>query len=136
MGDSESEYKVSSYNSSELKNLQLHDLWRCANTACINGLYDRWNTYLDLIFGELVGDIILDKKGNCKEDGDYNGFNKRLKETGSLKIGDIKGFKSNKNTNRDVQYNILQEKHIWLKRLQTKLNRGTRFKDEFEDDFD
>jgi hypothetical protein len=135
MGEQTSEegYKISSYNSSELKNIYLHELWKSAGNAMVAGLYEKWNSYLDLIFGELIGDIT---DGGENEYKIYNNLIINLNTTGSLKISEIRGFNKVTNGNKDSQYRILFSKHVWLKQLQTKLNRGTKFKDEFEDSID
>jgi len=126
-------FNISKYNSAVLKNFYLDELWKSAVKNCTQGKYDKWNAYLDMIWGELAGD--LDEK--AVEFTKFNRFIMELGATGNLTPPVILGFNiKESNEKKAKQYLILLNKHLWLKKLQNRLGRGTAYKDEFEDDFE
>ena len=130
----EQTYKTSKYNSAQLINIEIHETWKKAKGFAILGMYHSWNVILDMVWADLAADLDETAEENMK----YNEFTKRLAETGTLEAPKILAFNAEKaNMNKTArQFSILLEKHIWLKRLQNKLGKGTAYRDEFEDDIE
>ena len=49
--------KISKFNSANLINFRINNLWIDANNHSRAGLYNKWNSDLDCIWDELVGDV-------------------------------------------------------------------------------
>jgi hypothetical protein len=133
--DAESDIMKSRFHSGLFMTLTLNRLWKDCQDHCRAGVYHKWNADLDMLWGELGGDV----KPNSEEEKQYLEFNKRLAEVGSLRPPIVKGFDMlpmDYSTRKAKQYEILMEKHLWLKRLQNFQGKGTAYKDGMEDDFD
>ena len=143
--------QLSKYNTAFFINERLHNLWTDANNHSRQGMFNKWNLDLDAIWRELARDFRFKKekgkKSNDKEkeeDTDFkifekkfNIFNEELSNFGMLKNSDnLLGFKKIKIediTNRNKQYEILNNKELFLKRLENYLGKGTKFQDSEED---
>lgn len=130
----ESALKISRINSAQFMNIALHELWKEARNHSRAGLFNKWNQDLDMIWGELGGD--LEEKD--KKFQEYKEINDGLHQLGSLSSPEIQGFKSRAINPelRGKQYVLLLKKHLWLKKLQNELGKGTAYKDPFEYDFE
>lgn len=93
-----------------------------------------WNADLDRLWVELAGDL-TDPKTRTRHTREYIKFARQLFQAGPLAKKEIKGFKENK-VDITKHYLILQNKEIWLRNLQNDLGKGTKWKDEGEDDWD
>ncbi|KKM99400.1 hypothetical protein LCGC14_1148320 [marine sediment metagenome] len=60
--------RLSKINSAGLINMRINNIWIEVNKAAVSGNYLHWNSQLDRIWCELVGDI---KKGKEDKDGKY-----------------------------------------------------------------
>ena len=126
------EQKTSKINAAGLINSTLEKLWNECYTAMAAGDYLKWNTKLDAIWSILGGD--------CAERSDpdkkIKKMNIKIYDTGSLnpKIG--QGFNKKPNPNNAVQYHLLLNKNLFLRRLQNSQGKGTAYENEDEDDWD
>ncbi len=130
------EVLISKHSSGVSIIIRINGLWIDANIASCAGLYSKWNTKLDVIWRELARDILEDeykakKMAFDKFDGDLVKVGP-FKDTGSdtFEDADTEDIK-----NRSKQYRILNDKELYLKRLENKLGKGTTFHDGEEDDF-
>lgn len=151
MYEQESEgQKVSKYNSGVNIQIRLDKLWSDSHNHCRSGLFKKWNSDLDCIWIELAGDIkykedIKDSKKEIKKDFEYNkykeifdAFDIELIKHGNFEDEIPDGFQvisKEQIKKRSEQYKILMEKSLFLKRLEKKLGKGTKWDDEDEDDF-
>lgn len=120
--------KVSLFNGGISEIYRLDFLWKDAHTHSRAGLLEKWNWDLDRVWCELAGDIPL---GDDRE--------KQFKEMNS-KLAQIKQdlFKRKidlMNYNEKM-YTQLMDKEIFLRRLQQKLGKGSKFVDDDEDDWE
>lgn len=115
MDNKESNSKVSKYNAAIAELYRLDNLWQSANYNARCGKLTQWNWDLDAIWRELGGDA---KKEDLIK---FYQYNKLL----------IKYKKS-----RALIYHVLEKKHIFLKKLQNKQNKGTAYADTVEDYLD
>lgn len=124
---------VSDYNAAALINQRIQNSWTVIIKYRREGKFHLWNNELDSIWGELSGDL--------EEKKDYPEWEAKLKEyDGKLaKLGNIIdnfGFNNpteEAKTNRILQYYILQEKHLFVKRLEKYLGKGTKFREGSDD---
>lgn len=126
------EEKVSKFNSAGLINATLEKLWGESYSAMASGDYRKWNVKLDSIWAILGGDVDKDSP----TDKEFRRISKELYETGSFagKVGT--GFKKIENPNNSLQYHLLLEKALFLRRLQNKQGKGTAYADGDEDDWE
>lgn len=142
--------KVSKYNSGVNIQIRLDKLWVDSHNHCRSGLFKRWNSDLDCIWIELAGDIkykedIKDSKKEIKKDFEYTKYKEQfdkfdfeLAKFGNFEDEIPDGFQcitKEQIKKRSEQYKILMEKSLFLKRLEKKLGKGTKWDDEDEDDF-
>jgi len=128
-------FKVSKYNSAQLLNVSLDKLWNDARNHARSGQYDSWKYDLDMIWNELGADT---PEGGADEKL-FEKFSEDISKTGRLEKPQVNGFKnldSKDKARKSIQYLKLRKLHLWLKRLQNRLGKGTAYKDEFEDDFE
>lgn len=104
--------KVSEYNSAFSQLYRLDALWQQANYMSINGHIVQWNWILDAIWRELAGDA------DPKQFTEFNNF---------------KGLYSKYRSKRDKLYQLLEQKEIFLRKLQNKQGKGTKYADPDED---
>jgi len=108
------EPKISKYNSAMSQIYRLDAIWQKALIYMMNGKLMNWNWTLDCIWSELCGDA-LDK--DIKE---YYSFHKLIVE--------------NRRTNR--LYLVLQQKDLFLRKLQNTQGKGTLYRDASEEDIE
>ncbi|KKL64869.1 hypothetical protein LCGC14_2160640, partial [marine sediment metagenome] len=122
-----------------------NNLWLNVNRYASSGQYRKWNSELDRIWCELVGDVKEVKNKNEeksegqdeeKSDEDkFKEFNKKIsKEIKKLKPK--KGFSEYSKEDKDVMINIyeaIQEKEIFLRRLMNKQGKGTAYEESWDD---
>ena len=104
------EPKLSKYNAALAQLYRIDDLWQVANLHSRSGQLIQWNWDLDVIWRELAGDA------NKDDFIEYNRINKQI----------IINRKK-----RGLLYQTLQEKEIFLRKLQNKQGKGTAY---YEDD--
>lgn len=116
--------------------IRINGLWEDANAFSCSGQFSKWNTKLDVIWRELARDITNTKYTVKKES--FDEFDKRLIKTEDFKDGGSETFNDIDEIdkkNRSQQYRILNDKELFLKRLENELGKGTTFHDGDEDDF-
>jgi len=128
----ENEQKTSRLNAAGLINSTLENLWNSAYNAMSNGNYILWNVKLDAIWAILGGDIA----DNDDEDKEFKKINMTLYAYGTLKSKIGSGFSSSPNPNNAIQYQLLLNKSVFLRRLQNKQGKGTAYSNEDDSDFD
>ncbi len=130
------EVLISKHSSGVSIIIRIDGLWKDANIHSCAGQYSKWNTKLDVIWRELARDIQEDDWEAKKTD--FDKFDKQLAEAGQFKDGGSETFNDidqDAVTNRSKHYKILNDKELFLKRLENKLGKGTTFHDGDEDDF-
>lgn len=115
MNDQEEPTKISKYNSAVAQLYRLDNLWQRCHEHRLAGRLNKWNDSLDCVWTELAPD------SSKKLINKYYSFQKKI----------IKYKK-----NRNILYQILMLKEIYLRTLQNNQGKGTSYQDEFEDDFD
>lgn len=110
--NSNKEKKISKYNAAVAQLYRLDELWRAADLHSRSGNLFKWNWDLDAIWRELAGDAT---GGDGKSYKKYN---------------DLIGRYSSK---KAFLYQILQKKHIWLKKIENAQGKGTAYEDPLED---
>lgn len=138
--------KVSKFSSGLNIIMRLDILWKNCQNFQRHGKYSSWNNELDLIWLELARDISINDYNDTKtEKGEriegyesqFNKFDEDLKKT--LPFNDfLNGFDKPSETiliKRDKQYRILMKKQLFLARLENKLDKGTTYDTEEEEDF-
>ena len=116
---------------------RLNSLWRDANNHSRAGRYSDWDEDLECIWRELQRDLDDDDFENYNEK--RKDFNEKLTDSGKFLDKPPAGWKSlneDDKQKRHRQKNILREKDIFLKRLENKTGKGTKFRDFSEDDFE
>ena len=130
--------KLSKINSASLINMRINNIWMNVNKYASSGMFLKWNSELDRIWCELVGDVSSTKKkkkGEDKQKSDeeiFDEFNEEIsKEFSNLK--NKKGFdgysKDDKSTRLKIYQNI-QKKEVFLRRLMNKQGKGTAYQEE------
>lgn len=120
---------VSKYNSAQLINERMHELWLECKRNYKNGHYKELNGVLDVVYTELYADTTPDQKEQIKtfdlNIAKYeNELNKRHKTFSEKKLW-------------ESRYVIeIKQKWLFLKFLEKKQGIGKAYRDEFEDDFD
>ena len=131
------EAQISKHSSGVSILIRIDGLWKDANYHSCSGQYSKWNTKLDVIWRELARDLNdTDYKTKKIE---FDAFDKKLTKTGQFKDsgGDtFDGLKQDEIKKRSEQYKILNDKELFLKRLENKLGKGTTWDDGEDDDFD
>jgi len=126
--------KTSKYNSGVAIQIRLDNLWNKANLFFLKGVYEKWNDVLDNVWRELVRDI--DKKELDTKKDEFKVFDTSLAKLGKFQDHPPEGFGSptqQQIDNRIEQRKILDDKEIFLKRLENELGKGTALTDEDND---
>ena len=133
----EDEKKVSKYSSGVNILLRLDQLWKDANIHSRSGKYSKWTEDLDVIWRELARDL---------SDTDYDSKKKIFDEFDSdlIKLGKFNDSGPDNfdeedpkvPENRAKQYKILNNKELFLRRLEGELGKGTTWDDDDDDGFD
>jgi len=132
----DTEALISKHSSGVSIIIRINGLWIDANSFSCSGKFSKWNTKLDVIWRELARDINRDEYNEMKKE--FDSFDEKLTETGQFQdtgsdsFDDLPGISQE---NRSKQYRILNDKELFLKRLENKLGKGTTFSDGDEDDF-
>jgi hypothetical protein len=114
----------SKINAAGLINLTLERLWIDSYNAMANGNYFLWNIKLDSIWAILGGDETEDSE-IVKQ---FNDLDLKIHENGGWNKGS-KGFVIENKGNMSLQYLLLRNKSIFLRRLQNKQGKGTAYDD-------
>jgi len=133
----EQEVHISKYSSGISILVRVDGLWKNANSYSIGGLFDKWNRVLDVIWRELARDLTDTDYSDTKKA--FDKFDKDLVATGNFVDSGSKTFDEPSAiviTNRAKQYITLNDKELFLKRLENKLGKGTTFDDGEDDDFE
>ncbi len=128
----EDESKTSKINSAGLINSTIERLWIECYTSMSVGDYIKWNTKLDAIWSILGGDCTKDET----EDAEMSKINLGIYEAGSLKAKVGEGFNKKQNPNNAIQYQLLLQKNLFLRRLQNSQGKGTAYATGDGDDFE
>ncbi|GBE19332.1 hypothetical protein BMS3Abin17_00055 [archaeon BMS3Abin17] len=132
----ETETLISKHSSGVSIIIRINGLWIDANSFSCSGKFSKWNTKLDVIWRELARDIQPDEYDEIKKE--FDSFDEKLIETGPFTDGGSGSFDNlpkASHESRSKQYRILNDKELFLKRLENKLGKGTTFSDGDEDDF-
>jgi len=116
--------------------IRIDGLWRDANLCSCTGLFDKWNRKLDVIWRELARDIKDDDWKTKKKEFDV--FDADLVKQGPFQDMGSESFdkpEEGASTKRSKQYKILNDKELFLKRLENHLGKGTTWDNEDDDDF-
>ena len=133
----ENEPLISKHSSGISILIRVDGLWRDANSHSRNGLFDKWNRDLDAIWRELARDL-TDADYTLKKEA-FDTFDKQLADSGRFKDTGSDDFKLPTKEDiaaRSKQYRTLNNKELFLKRLENKLGKGTTFDDGEDDDFE
>lgn len=131
-------YEKSKINPAAIINITLENLWKEAYYhQARNRLWD-WNRRLDSIWLILGGDEPEEQKDPNRKDWvkAFNELDLKLNNTGSL-IHKEYGFNQMKESEVKtiaMQYQLLKEKSLFLRRLQNKQGKGTAY-DTGEEDY-
>lgn len=111
----------SKYNEAGLQILRLHGTWTVIESNISKGQLNTWKFLLDSIWRELYADIfhLGDSEARIK-----------IKENERLKDNIAKA------KTKEALYDALNERHLFLKRLQDEVGKGGVYDDGTEDDFD
>lgn len=128
--DYSNDRKTSKYNSGVAIQIRLDELWKDANRHSRARQFDKWNMDLDNIWRELARDF--DEKEDDKEykkyKGEFDYFSTKLSEQGPFMDSAPAGWVDlnlDDKKKRRKHYDILQEKELFLKRLENHLGKGT-----------
>jgi len=135
MAEEEHESQISKHSSGVSIIIRIDGLWKDANIHSRAGLFSKWNTDLDVIWRELARDI--KEKDYKKKKEEFDDFDKNLVLSGTFKDTGSDTFDElpkDDITNRSKQYQILNDKELFLKRLENFLGKGTTWDDEDDDD--
>ncbi len=137
MGDDGNESnKLSKINSAGLINLRIHRLVEDANRHSRAGKFLAWNSDLDRIWMELAGDVDEGKK----TDKDWKELVKELGTVGPIRnwksVDGFSELEKDEKKNQKGQYEKLNDKELFLRRLLNKQGKGTAYQDSIEDYMD
>jgi len=121
-------------NSAGIINITLENLWRDCYSSMAKGDLVTWNRKLDAVWAILGGDVKegddVDKKMQEIDLKIYETGTLNHKKTGFQKLGDGEAEKM------ALQYLLLKNKSLFLRRLQNKQGKGTAYVNEDYEDFD
>lgn len=135
--NNEQDQQISKHSSGVSILIRIDGLWKDANLHSRAGLFSKWNTDLDVIWRELARD--LDDSDYESKKTKFNKFDEDLVNSGNFKdTGNetFDGLSKSQVDSRSKQYKILNDKELFLKRLENKLGKGTTWDDGDEDDFE
>ncbi len=125
------ENKISRINAAGIINITLENLWRDSSSAMCRGDLNTCNIILDSIWVILGGD----EDEDSDKSKEFNELDLKIHETGNLKQKTI-GFELQKSDKRPMQYLLLRNKALFLRRLQNVQGKGTAYNYDDQDDFD
>jgi len=135
--DDNSDKQTSKFSSGINQLMRMDQLWKDSNSYSVAGLYSKWNTKLDVIWRELARDLsdkIYEEKKTL-----FDAFDNRLGKSGPFMDNGSDTFNDPSSENmktRSEQYKILNEKELFLRRLENFLGKGTTWDDDDDDGFD
>ncbi len=140
----EEEQQIKSKFSSGLNIIfRLDNLWKDTHLYSRLDQFYKWNNTLDCIWRELARDLVDDKKDETnnydKKKEEIDAINKKIKDEGKFLDSRPSGFEDptpEQLTSRGKHYEHLDEKQLFLARLENKLGKGTTEGDDEEDDID
>ncbi len=133
--------KLSKINSAGLINLRISNLWQNVNRYASSGKFAQWNSELDRIWCELVGDVEPTKPKKKKKNDDkeekgneeiFYEFDEKIAEE-FKKSKTKKGFSQHSDSDKDIRlliYKAIQKKEVFLRRLMNKQGKGTAYQEE------
>lgn len=124
----------SKFNASGLINVALERAWSRAFNAQVSKNFSLWNTHLDSLWIMLAGDI----KPDSPLVKQFDDIEIKIGKSGSLHHS-TPGFKKTSDDEKQkisLQYRLLMEKSLFLKRLQNAQGKGSAYVDEQEDEFE
>lgn len=130
------EVLISKHSSGVSIIIRIDGLWKDANIQSCSGQYSKWNTKLDVIWRELARDILETDWDDKKKA--FDKFDAQLVDEGPFTDSGSDTFEditTDESKIRSKHYRILNDKELFLKRLENKLGKGTTFSDGDEDDF-
>ena len=135
--DDNNEKQTSKFSSGINQLMRLDQLWKDSNSYSVAGLYSKRNTKLDVIWRELARDLSDKVYGERK--ALFDAFDTNLGKAGPFMDNGSDTFNDPSRENmktRSKQYSILNEKELFLRRLENFLGKGTTWDDEDDDGFD
>lgn len=123
----------SKYNAAIAQLYRLNELWNDAHKSSINHDYKAWNLILDAIWRELA-EMENEDSNNEKK---LNYINKKIIETGLYALQKPQGFDLPSDDYRirlGKIYFLLNQKEIFLRRLQKEHGKGSQY-EESDDDY-
>ncbi len=128
------EEKISRINAAGIINVTLENLWKNVFDSMSQGSLVIWNRKLDSIWSILGGDVKEDDDNDKK----MKALNERIYKTGSLnhKKSGFKKLEEEESIKMSMQYILLNEKNLFLRRLQNKQGKGTAYASDDMDDMD
>jgi len=136
-GEIVGQYQASVYNSAGQQIKRLSMLWEKATASALVGNYFLWNSVLDRIWLEFIGD--LDPKTNKADEESMRIINKEVLSVSPLVSSNTNNFNKKPvgfNNFVSLQFMSLVKKEAFLRRLEFKLGKGTAVQDDFDDDFE
>ena len=126
--------KMSRINSAGIINITLENLWRDCYSAMAKGDLVTWHRKLDAVWAILGGDV---KEGD-DTDKQIAELDAKIYATGNLnhKKTGFEKLDENESEKMSLQYLLLKNKSLFLRRLQNKQGKGTAYTNEDWDDFD
>lgn len=128
------ENKLSRINSAGIINITIENLWRESYSLMAKGDLVTWNRKLDAIWLILGGDV---KPKDPIEEG-FKKIDAQIHKTGSLSHKRV-GFNSRGDDEAGLvalQYLLLREKSLFLRRLQNSQGKGTAYSDGDNEDWE
>lgn len=123
----------SKYNAAIAQLYRLNELWNEAHKHSINHNYQTWNLTLDAIWRELA-EMELEKSPNEEK---INKLNNKIIAAGIYALIKPQGFDAPSNEYRlqlSKIYYLLNQKEIFLRRLQKEHGKGSQYA-ESDDDY-
>ena len=121
------DYKTSKINSGMLINLRLDLLLKDCHKHSRNANYSAWNSDLDRIWCELAADV----DEGSEDEKKIEEINKKIGETGELKMSSkpagFRNYGEKEILTHTKQYDLLNKKEIFLRRLMNKQGKGTAY---------
>jgi len=109
------EQKVSKYNEGIAEIMRLNNIWQSAHLYSTSGNLMRWNSILDSAWRELGAD------SNEKEFKEFYKFNRYIRKW---------------RHDREKLNSILELKELFLRKLQNRQGKGTKYYDPMEDELE
>lgn len=137
MNEDEEKQKISKYSSGINIILRLDSLWKDTHLHARIGQFEKWDTDLDRIWLELARD--LEEKKYEKKKIKIKVFDDKIKELGGYYDKEPDSFEDIKKdviTKRAEVYKNLNDKQVFLARLENTLGKGTTEEDDDDDDMD